>query len=116
MEINACLFPASLHCALREISQGGDFSECKPTEKFQVDEFSEFRLYLGQFIEGIADRRQLFCVHGILDHIGLERRDLELSAAFDRVAVSSMVDDEPAHHTGGIPHEAPLVGKGLTFA
>ena len=38
-------------------------------------------------------------------------RDLELAAALARLAVAHVVDDQRAHHPGGVGHEAAAVGK-----
>src|SRR5215469_5701709 len=116
MKINARLFPTSLHRTFREVSQGGDFRESQPTEELQVNKFSKFRLHLRQLIQCIADGREFFRVDETLDCIGFKRSNLELTAALDRVAASGVIDDQSAHHTRRITHEARSVGKRLAFA
>src|SRR5215469_7270246 len=115
MKINARLLPTSLHRTFREVSQGGDFGESQPTEELQVNKFSKFRLHLRQLIQCIADAREFFRVDEILDCVGFKRSDLELTAALDRVAASGVIDDQSAHHTRRIPHEARSVGKRAAF-
>jgi hypothetical protein len=48
--------------------------------------------------------------------VRLERRDLEGAAALLGVPASGVVDDEPAHHPGGVTHEPRLVGEGRAGA
>src|SRR5215472_6831449 len=113
MKINARLFPTSLHRTCREVSQGGDFGESQPTEELQVNKCSKFRLHLRQLIQCIADAREFFRVDEILDCVSFKGSNLELTAALDRVAASGVIDDQSAHHTRRIPHEARSVGEKL---
>jgi len=44
MEIDSRLLPPSLYGTFRQVLQGGDFGETKPTEEFHIDQLSQLRL------------------------------------------------------------------------
>ena len=46
----------------------------------------------------------------------VEGRDLELTAAFLGAALAGVVDDQGAHHLGGVGHEAAFVGEDRALA
>src|SRR5437868_8002858 len=51
----------------------------------------------------------------IFAYVGLQRSNFEFTAALDRVATAGVIDNQSAHHTRGIPHEARAVWKAVAF-
>ena len=87
MEIDSRLFPPSLYGTFRQVLQGGNFAERKPTEEFHIDQLSQLGLDFSQLIQCIADRREFFSVNRILGRVGFERSNFKLAPAFDRVSL-----------------------------
>src|SRR5690349_13230486 len=48
-------------------------------------------------------------------YVGLERGNLEFTAALDRIAAPGVVNDQSAHYARRIPHKPRPVGKLVSF-
>jgi hypothetical protein len=115
MQVDAGTLPTAFDGAFGDAAHGGDFGGGETAEEFQVDDFSQSRIVGREFVEGVADAREDL---GGLDALGvkIKRRVLDPAASLLRQAASQVVDDEAAHHSRGIGHEAGLIGEDGAFA
>jgi hypothetical protein len=79
MEIDSRLFPPSLYGTFRQVLQGSNFGERKPTKEFHIDQLSQLGLDFRQLIQCIAGRREFFSVNRILAWVGFERSNFKLA-------------------------------------
>src|SRR5579872_1067737 len=110
MEIDAGLLPLTLDGPFANVSDGGDLSKRKAAKKFQVDDFCEYGVRLGQFVSSLTDLHQFMLIYRILD-FGFERRNLKLAAPFLSRATASMIDNQTSHNASGVAHESLAVGE-----
>src|SRR5262245_14912321 len=92
MQVEPCFLPLTLNRTLRRTPQGADFSKRKPAEELQVHDFGERRVGLGQRIERVAQLLKIIFVADVVGDRRVERRQLELAAAFLGEAPARMVD------------------------
>src|SRR5262245_40853076 len=77
IEIQACLLPVALNRPLRRRSHCGDFREGEAAEEFEIDQLRQRRIDGGEFVQRVADRRELLFV-GQVYHIAFDGCDLEV--------------------------------------
>ena len=100
-----------LHGALRDPAHGGDLGEREAAEELQVDDVRELRLRGRELLERLADPDELAVSGGCRAILIVEGRDPETATALLGAAAAGVVDDQPPHHLGRIPHEPSPIGK-----
>jgi len=108
VEIDARFLPLTLHSSLREILHRGNLGEGEAAEKLHVDDLCQRWIDFSQLIEGRAKLLEFEGVCRLLD-CSDGGRNVELAAAFLCALAASVIDDEAAHHAGGISHEAGTI-------
>src|SRR5208282_1341182 len=111
VQIDAGFLPAPLNGALGHGAHGGDFDEGETAKEFQVHDLGERSVDLSKFFEHLIDAGEFAVVDGAAHGLGVERSKFKFAAALLCVPVSHMIDDQPAHHTGSITHEARTIRK-----
>src|SRR5262249_41681852 len=111
VEVDAGLFPLPLDGAFGDPTHRGQLDEGKAAEELEVHNFRQRAVDLGELIERVADPGELRLFPGALCRLAVKRGDLELPSAFARPAAAYIADNQAAHHSSRIAHEASLVGK-----
>src|SRR5262249_61163529 len=105
------LLPVALDGALRDALHAGDLREGEAAEELQVDDGREPRVDGGELVEGVTDASELGTVWHRACDVGRDRRELELAAALLRLPAAHVVDDQTAHHSRRVRHEAVAIRK-----
>jgi hypothetical protein len=79
-------------------------------KKLQLDQLGERRIGHSQGIEGIGERIQIRNLRD-LRGLGVERGQVEGTAALEGPSLADVVDDQGAHRPGRVGEEARPVGK-----
>ena len=88
----------------------------KPQKILEVDDPGEAGVSGLQAFERLAEVGQAIGVGAHVRDVGGDGRDLEQAAALLRLPAARVVDDQPAHHPGGVAEEAVAVGEGRPLA
>ena len=88
----------------------------KPQKSLGIDDPGEAGVGRLQAFERLAEVGQAVAVGARVRDVGGDGGDLEQATALLRLAAARVVDDQPAHHPGGIAEEAVAVGEGRPLA
>ena len=111
VQVDSSLLPIALYGTLGYAAHRCNLAEREAAKELQIDDLRESGVHARQVVERVAQARQHLGIGDLFRDVGVERRDLELTAAFLGAAVARVVDDEAAHHPRRVGHEPRAVGK-----